>query len=72
MILSKNDDIELVIDSVTSMGSGVGRYNNIAVFVAGAVPGDRLIAHIIKTTKNYAVGIIGEIISAGESKIESN
>ena len=36
MSLSKNQNVELYIDSFTSEGSGVGRYENMAVFVSGA------------------------------------
>ena len=46
--VSKNDKIELTIDALTSEGSGVGRYDGLAVFVRGTVPRDRIIAHIIK------------------------
>ena len=54
MDIKKNDDIKLNIESVTSEGSAVGHYNGIAVFVRGAVPGDIIVAHIIKTSKKYA------------------
>ena len=47
-MLKKNDDIQLDIESVTSEGSAVGHYDGMAVFVRGAVPGDTIIAHIIK------------------------
>ena len=70
MIINKNDKIELNIESVTSEGSGLGRYNGIAVFVRGTVPGDRIIAHIIKVSKNYAVGIIDEIVEPSPKRIE--
>lgn len=70
--LSKNDNIELNIDALTSEGSGVGRYNGLAVFVRGTVPGDKIIAHIIKRSKNYAIGIIDKIIVASSSRIESD
>lgn len=72
MILAKNDKIEITVDAVTSEGSGVGRYNGMAVFVRGTVPGDRIIAHIIKTSKKYAVGIIDKIITSSPSRIESD
>lgn len=52
MDIKKNDDIKLNIESVTSEGSAVGHYNGIAVFVRGAVPGDIIVAHIIKHQKN--------------------
>ena len=70
MTIKKNDKIELLIESVTSEGSGLGRYNGIAVFVRGTVPQDRIIAHIIKISKNYAVGIIDEIVSPSPYRIE--
>lgn len=72
MALKKNDDIELYIDSVTPLGSAVGRYNGMAVFVRNAVPGDRIAAHIIKTSKNYAVAIIKDMITPSECRIVSD
>lgn len=70
--LSKNDKIELTIDALTSEGSGVGRYNGLAVFVRGTVPQDKIIAHIIKRSKNYAIGIIDEILRPSPERIESD
>ena len=70
--LSKNDKIELTIDSLTSEGSGVGRYNGLAVFVRGTVAQDKIIAHIIKRSKNYAVGIIDKILQPSPERIESD
>lgn len=70
--LNKNDKIELIIDAVTSEGSGIGRYDGFAVFVRGSVPGDRILAHIIKKSKNYAIGIIDEILEPSPERIESD
>lgn len=70
LIIRKNDKIELFIESVTSEGSGLGRYDGMAVFVRGAVPGDKIIAHIIKVSKKYAIGIVDEIIEPSTSRIE--
>lgn len=53
MKLSKNDDIKLNIDSLTSEGSGIGRYDGFAVFRrVCSVPGDEITAHINKCSKN--------------------
>lgn len=67
--VTKNSKIELTIDSVTSEGSGVGRYNGMAVFVRNTVPQDKIIAHIIKVSKKYAIGILDEIIVPSPSRI---
>lgn len=69
MIIAKNSKIELIIDSVTSEGSGVGRYNGMAVFVRNTVPQDKIIAHIIKVSKKYAIGVLDKIIEPSPSRI---
>ncbi len=71
-VLKKNDDIRLTITALTSQGSGLGRYKEMAVFVDGTAPGDEIEAHIIKVKSSYAVGIIRKIIKKGESRIESD
>ena len=68
--LSKNQDIQLHIDSVTSEGSGVGRFDGMAVFVSGAAAGDTVTAHIIKVKKTYAIGIIKDIITPSPDRID--
>lgn len=72
MDIRKNDDIKLNIEAMTSEGSAVAHYNGIAVFVRGAVPGDEIIAHIIKTSKSYCIGIIKDIVKYSPSRIKSD
>ncbi|MBR1810333.1 MAG: 23S rRNA (uracil(1939)-C(5))-methyltransferase RlmD [Clostridia bacterium] len=69
MSLSKNDDITLTIDGFTSEGSGVGHYEGMAVFVAGAAKGDTVQCHIIKAKKNYAIGKITKILTPSADRI---
>lgn len=69
MPLLKNQEIKLHIDSVSSEGSGVGRFDGQAVFVSGAAVGDELSVHIIKAKKTYAVGIIKEILKPSKDRI---
>lgn len=72
MQLKKNDDIKLNIEAMTSEGSAVGHYDGMAVFVRGAVPGDEIIAHIIKTSKRYAIATVKEIALESKSRIVSD
>lgn len=69
MSLSKNQNVELYIDSFTSEGSGVGRYENMAVFVSGAAAGDKVTAHIIKAKKTYAVARVEKVLRPAKSRI---
>jgi 23S rRNA (uracil1939-C5)-methyltransferase len=70
MLINKNDEIRLKIDALTNLGSGIGRYKEMAVFVDGTAVGDEIIAHIIKVKKNYAVGKIAKILKASKDRIE--
>lgn len=70
--LKKNDKIELSITALTSEGSGIGRCDSMAVFVRGTVPGDKIIAHIIKVNKSYAIGIIDRLLLPSADRIESD
>ncbi len=72
MTLKKNDDIRLEITAFTSTGSGIGRYENMAVFVDGTAPGDEITAHIIKVKKNYAVGKVQKLHRKSKMRIESD
>lgn len=72
MRLQKNDDIEIYIEAMTSQGSGIGHYDGMAIFVYGTVSGDVIIAHIIKVKKNYAVGIIKELVKPSPHRQESD
>lgn len=68
-VLKKNDEIRLEITALTSQGSGVGRFDSMAVFVEGTAPGDIVLAHIILVKSSYAVGIIKKLIRPSKHRI---
>ena len=69
MLINKNDEIRLKIDALTNLGSGIGRYKEMAVFVDGTAVGDEIIAHIIKVKKNYAVGKVQKILKSSADRV---
>ena len=69
MNMKKNDIVDLEITGYTADGSGVGRYNGIAVFVPLAAAGDKLKIKILKTAKTYAFGKIEKIVSSSKDRI---
>lgn len=68
-MLRKNDLAELTVTGMTAEGSGVGRVDGMAVFVAASAPGDRLSVRIIKVSKHYAVGRVEKILEPSPSRI---
>ena len=70
--MTKNDIVKLEITSLTSEGSGVGRYDGMAVFVPFAAVGDAISCRIVKVLKSYAFGKIEEIITSSPDRTESS
>ena len=66
--MKKNDVITLEITGMTAEGSGVGRYEGMAVFVPMTTIGDVVRAHIVKVKKTYAYGKIIELVVSGNGR----
>ena len=59
--MQKNDEIILSITDVTNEGSGVGKYEGMAIFVPLTAVGDKARIKILKVKKNYAFGKLIEL-----------
>ncbi len=67
--MQKNEVISLDIEGMTSEGQGVGRVDGMAVFVPGALPDERVQAHIIKVQKRYAIAKCLEIVEKSPARV---
>ncbi len=68
--MKKNDIVQLAITDVTSEGSGVGRYEGMAVFVPFTAPGDVIDCRIVKVLKSYAYGIVDTVRTYAPSRCD--
>ena len=68
----KNDIIELEITDITNDGNGIGRFDGAAVFVPLTAPGDKIKARIVKVLSKYSFGIIEEMLSPAECRIDTD
>jgi 23S rRNA (uracil1939-C5)-methyltransferase len=66
---SRGEELELTIDSLAHGGNGVARRDGYVVFVAGAVPGDRVRAVVGKAKKAYAEARAVEIVAPSPDRI---
>ncbi len=71
MIIRKEDLVELWIEGLAFGGEGIARIEGFVVFVKGAVPGDRVIAKIIKKRRGYANAVISEILDTSVNRINA-
>ncbi len=71
-MLNKNQEIQLSITSLSVEGAGIGKTDDgITVFVSDALPGDEVLAHIIKVKKTYAIAITKELITPSPFRVEA-
>ncbi|WP_418719496.1 23S rRNA (uracil(1939)-C(5))-methyltransferase RlmD [Candidatus Allofournierella merdipullorum] len=66
----KNTLARLVIESLSSDGSGVGRLDGKAVFVPATAPDDEITVRIVKDMGRYAFGIVEELHRSGPGHIQ--
>jgi 23S rRNA (uracil1939-C5)-methyltransferase len=67
---SRGDELELTVDSLAHGGNGVARLEGYVVFVAGAIPGDRVRAVVGKAKKAYAEARAVELIEPAPDRVE--
>jgi 23S rRNA (uracil1939-C5)-methyltransferase len=66
---SRGDELELTVQSLAHGGNGVARRDGYVVFVAGAVPGDRVRAVVGRAKKAYAEARAVEIVEPSPERI---
>ncbi|KIL48183.1 23S rRNA (uracil(1939)-C(5))-methyltransferase RlmD [Jeotgalibacillus soli] len=54
--VQKNDLVEVVIEDLTHEGHGVAKVNGYPLFIPNSLPGEKIEAKVVKTTKNYGFG----------------
>jgi 23S rRNA (uracil1939-C5)-methyltransferase len=67
----RDQEIELVIDSLAHGGEGVARYGDggYVVFVSGAIPGDEVRAVVVKRKRSYAHARVVELLAPSPQRI---
>lgn len=62
--------LELLIQDLSHDGRGIARAGQKAVFVSGALPGERVLAHVVKRHRQYDDAVADEILEASPDRIQ--
>ena len=68
--LARGQELELEIDSLAYGGRGVARHGELVVFVARALPGDRVRARVTKYKRRYAEARAVEVLEPGPGRVQ--
>ena len=62
--------MELEITGLGTNGEGVGRHENLTVFVEGALPTEKIFAEVTQSKKNYAVAKLVKILRESADRVK--
>src|SRR3954453_4346676 len=65
----RGDELDLRVDALAFGGKGVARLDGYVVFVAGAVPGDRVRAVVTKRKRAYAEALAADVLEPSPERI---
>jgi 23S rRNA (uracil1939-C5)-methyltransferase len=69
--VSRNEELELHVDSLAYGGNGVARLNGFVVFVRRALPGDTVRARVTKVKRGYAEATTTEVLEPSRERTDA-
>lgn len=70
--MKKNDIVELTIESLSSEGRGLAKYNDKLVFVRDALPGEKVKAEVLAVHENTMAAKSVEIVKASPDRVQGD
>ena len=67
---SRGAELELTVDQLAYGGKGIARRDGYVIFVTGAVAGDRVLARVSKSKKDYAEARAIEVLEPSSDRID--
>ena len=67
--MKKNDRIEVQIDDLTYEGMGVAKVDGFPLFIENALPGEKVVAHVLKIGKKFGYAKVVEWVSTSPDRI---
>jgi len=68
--VTRDEELELQIDSLAYGGNGVARLDGFVVFVRRGLPGDRVRARITKVQRRHAEAVTTEVVEPGPVRVD--
>src|SRR5204863_7765590 len=69
--VTRDQELELTIDSLAYGGNGVARLNGFVVFVRRGLPGDTVRARVTKVQRRHAEALATEVLHPGPQRVKA-
>ncbi|WP_153731619.1 23S rRNA (uracil(1939)-C(5))-methyltransferase RlmD [Sporosarcina obsidiansis] len=67
--VNKNEQLQVKIEDLTHDGAGVAKVDGYALFIQGALPGETVTVHVLKTLKKYGFAKLLEIVEPSPERV---
>ena len=67
---ARGHELELAVDALAYGGAGIARLDGYVIFVAGAIPGDRVRAQVGKAKRGFAEARMVELLEPSPERVE--
>jgi 23S rRNA (uracil1939-C5)-methyltransferase len=69
--VTRDEELELRVDSLAFGGNGVARLNGFVVFVRRGLPGDTVRARVTKVKRSHAEAVALEVLQPGPARVDA-
>src|SRR2546429_4922140 len=69
--VTKNQELELDVESLAYGGNGVARLDGFVVFVRRGLPGDRVRARVTRVKRSHAEALTLEVLEPGAARVDA-
>src|SRR3982750_4946431 len=69
--VTKDQELELDVESLAYGGNGVARLDGFVVFVRRGLPGDRVRARVTKVKRSHAEALATEVVTPGPQRVDA-
>ena len=69
--VTRDEELELDIESLAYGGNGVARLDGFVVFVRSGLPGDRVRARVTKVKRGYAEALATDVLRPGPNRVDA-
>jgi 23S rRNA (uracil1939-C5)-methyltransferase len=69
--VTRDEELELEIESLAYGGNGVARLDGYVVFVRRGLPGDRVRARVTKVKRSHAEALATDVVRAGPNRVDA-
>src|SRR5437868_14450695 len=69
--VTRDEEVELEVESLAYGGNGVARLDGFVVFVRRGLPGDRVRARVTKVKRSHAEALATDLLEAGPNRVDA-